>query len=155
MVGWDEILEGGLAKGATVMSWRGTEGGIAAARAGHDVVMTPHQHCYLDYRQADAGEPPAIPDGVTPLETTYAFEPMPAELTADQARHILGVQGNVWTEYLPDMPSVEYMIWPRAAAISELGWSPADVEDFDSFRRRARVNQSRLGVRGSRFRTVV
>ena len=154
LIGWDEILEGGLAPGATVMSWRGIDGGIAAARAEHDVVMTPHSHCYLDYLQAQSGEPMAIGRRVTRLETTYGYEPVPSELTPEQARHVLGVQGNIWTEYMPDMRHVEYMAWPRAAAIAEIGWSPAEAKDFGDFRRRAKANEARLAGRGSSFRPV-
>jgi hexosaminidase len=154
LIGWDEILEGGLAPGATVMSWRGTEGGIAAARAGHDVVMTPHEHCYLDYRQAESGEPVAIGRRVTLLETTYAYEPVPSELTREQARHILGVQGNIWTEYMPDMQHVEYMTWPRAAAIAEVGWSQAGAKNFADFRRRVKANEARFASLGSAFRPI-
>ncbi len=153
LVGWDEILDAGdLPADATVMSWRGTEGGLAAARAGHDVVMTPHPYCYLDYRQAADGEPPAIADGLTPLSKTYGYEPVSPELTADPARHIIGVQGNVWTEYMPDMRHVEYMVWPRAAAIAEIGWSPAEGRDLEGFIDRVRANQVRLTRRASAFR---
>jgi hexosaminidase len=154
LLGWDEILEGGLPPGATVMSWRGTEGGIAAARAGHDVVMTPNQFCYLDYRQASEGEPTAIAHGLLPLEKTYSYDPIPTELNAEQAKHILGLQGNVWTEYMPDMKHVEYMIWPRAAAIAEIGWSGAANKIFEDFRRRAQANEVRLAARGSSFRKI-
>ena len=154
LIGWDEILEGGLAPGATVMSWRGTEGGIAAARAGRDVVMSPHTHCYLDYAQATEGEPVGIPDGLTSLEKTYSFDPVPAALTAEQAEHILGVQGNLWTEYVADMEHAEYMIWPRAAAIAELGWSSPEGRDFANFRRRAQANEARLARRGVAYRPV-
>ena len=152
LIGWDEILEGGLPPRATVMSWRGTEGGIAAARLGHDVVMTPHTHCYLDYKQAADGEPVAIPHGLTPLEKTYSYEPIPPELTPEQADHVLGVQGNLWTEYVPDIGHAEYMLWPRAAAVAEIGWSPADSKNFDEFARRVRSNEDRLRGRGVRYR---
>jgi hexosaminidase len=155
LVGWDEVLDAGeLPAGTTVMSWRGTEGGVAAARAGHDAVMTPHTHCYLDYRQAAEGEPYAIGDDVTPLAKTYGYEPVPPELTPEQARHIVGVQGNVWTEYMPDMRHVEYMVWPRAAAIAEVGWSPAGPRNADDFTRRARADQARLADLGSAFRPI-
>lgn len=153
LIGWDEILEGGLAPGATVMSWRGTAGGITAAQAGRDVVMSPRQPCYLDYRQAEHGEPYAIGQSINTLADAYAFEPIPPELTADEARHVLGLQGNVWTEYMPNMGHVEYMVWPRAAALAEVGWSRAP-KDFADFRRRATANQSRLAARGVRFRPI-
>ena len=154
LIGWDEILEGGLAPGATVMSWRGTTGGIAAAKAGRDVVMSPRTPCYLDYRQAATGEPKAIGEVINSLEHVYAFDPIPAELNADQAKHILGLQGNVWTEYMPDMRHVEYMIWPRAAAIAETGWSPAEWKRFEEFASRVKKNEHRLAARGSNYRAI-
>ena len=125
LVGWDEILDGGLAPGATVMSWRGWEGGIAAANLGHDVVMSPTTHCYFDYAQAKgAGEPECI-GGFIPLETVYAFEPVPAAVPADHAHHILGAQGNIWGEFLFEPRDVEYFAFPRAVALAEVVWSPA------------------------------
>jgi hexosaminidase len=133
LVGWDEILEGGLAPGATVMSWRGTEGGVRAAQMNHDVVMSPTTHCYLDYKQTpDEDEPGAwfAPD--LSLETVYSYEPTPAELTEEQAAHVLGVQGNVWTEKMPTFKHVEYMVFPRLCALSEVAWSgpERDYKDF-------------------------
>lgn len=145
LIGWDEILEGGLAPGATVMSWRGTQGGIAAAKANHDVVMSPTSHLYLDFYQAKdrKGEPHAI-GGFLPLETVYAFEPVPAELTPDQAKHILGAQGNLWSEYIRDFKHTEYMAFPRACALSEVVWSPRETRDFADFRRRLDAHLPRL-----------
>src|SRR5690606_2114966 len=122
LIGWDEILEGGLAPEATVMSWRGISGGIDAARQGHDVIMTPTSHLYLDYYQGDARFEPLAIGGLVPLEQVYAFEPVPEVLSADEARHILGAQGNVWTEYLKTPQAVEYMAWPRALALAEVTW---------------------------------
>jgi hexosaminidase len=140
LIGWDEILEGGLAPGATVMSWRGTQGGIDAAKAGHDVVMTPNSHCYLDYYQSDApGEPLAI-GGLLPLEMVYAYEPIPTELNADEAKHILGVQGNVWTEYMPSPEQVLYMALPRMQAIAEVGWTLPSNKNLKSFTDRLQVS---------------
>ena len=117
LIGWDEILEGGLASNATVMSWRGEEGGIAAARAGHDVVMSPHQYTYLDYYQSwkVRSEPLAI-GGLLPLKKVYNYEPIPHALSAEEAKHVLGAQGQVWTEYIPTPKAAEYMIFPRACA---------------------------------------
>ncbi|HJS48279.1 MAG TPA: beta-N-acetylhexosaminidase, partial [Gemmatimonadales bacterium] len=133
LIGWDEILEGGLPPGATVMSWRGTAGGIEAARQGHDVVMTPTSHLYLDYYQGDpAGEPLAI-GGNLPLEKVYGFEPVPVELDSAEARHVLGAQGNVWTEYLKTPAAVEYMAWPRALALAEITWSPRERRAWPGF----------------------
>lgn len=133
IIGWDEILEGGLAPNATVMSWRGIKGGIAAAKEGHKVIMTPTSHCYLDYYQSDAdGEPLAI-GGFLPLEKVYNYEPVPDELTAEEARFILGAQGNVWTEYMPTEAQVEYMAFPRALAIAELTWTPREQKNYADF----------------------
>jgi hexosaminidase len=133
LVGWDEILEGGLAPGATVMSWRGIDGGIAAARAGHDVVMTPTSHLYFDYYQGDARYEPLAGGGMVTLERVYGFEPVPASLTRAQARHILGAQGNVWTEYMRAGAHVEYMAVPRMLALAEVVWSPREARDWDGF----------------------
>ncbi|HXH60654.1 MAG TPA: beta-N-acetylhexosaminidase [Fimbriimonadaceae bacterium] len=133
LVGWDEILQGGIADNATVMSWRGVNGGIAAARSGHDAVMTPNGYCYLDYYQSkQQGEPEAI-GGLIDLAKAYSYEPVPAALSPDEAKHILGVQGNVWTEYIADVQQMEYMAWPRGAAIAEIGWTPPDLKDFNDF----------------------
>ena len=133
-IGWDEILEGGLAEGATVMSWRGESGGIAAAKQHHDVVMTPNSYLYFDYYQSldKANEPLAI-GGYLPLETVYSYEPMPKELTADEARHIIGVQANIWTEYMPTFKQMQYMALPRMAALSEVQWSQPALKDYNSF----------------------
>lgn len=133
MIGWDEILEGGLAPEATVMSWRGVEGGIAAAKMGHDVIMTPNKYCYFDYYQADPeSEPPAI-GGMITLRTVYSFDPVPEELTSAEAKHILGAQGNLWTEYIPTPSQAEYMALPRMAALAEVTWSPKKVRDWNDF----------------------
>ena len=136
LVGWDEILEGGLAPGATVMSWRGTAGGIDAARQGRDVIMTPTSPLYLDYYQGDPRFEPLAIGGLNTLEQVYAFEPVPDALTPAQARRILGAQGNVWTEYLKTPAAVEYMAYPRAIALAEVTWSARDRRDWDSFARR-------------------
>lgn len=133
MIGWDEILEGGLAPEATVMSWRGMEGGITAARMNHDVVMTPGSHCYFDYYQGKPDyEPPAI-GGYTALSKVYGFEPVPDSLRAEQAGRILGAQANIWTEFIPDPAQVEYMALPRMAALAEVLWSPKEMRDWDRF----------------------
>jgi hexosaminidase len=136
MIGWDEILEGGLAPNATVMSWRGTLGGIEAAKSGHNVIMTPTSYAYFDYYQSeDPGEPLAI-GGYLPLEKVYAFNPVPDELNQDEASYILGAQGNVWTEYMKTQEQVEYMIFPRMLAMSEVVWTgPSEniAEDYPDF----------------------
>ena len=136
-IGWDEILEGGLAEGATVMSWRGESGGIAAAKQHHDVVMTPNSYLYFDYYQSldKANEPLAI-GGYLPLETVYSYEPMPKELTADETRHIIGVQANIWTEYMPTFKQMQYMALPRLAALSEVQWSQPALKDYTNFTNR-------------------
>lgn len=144
LIGWDEILEGGLAPNATVMSWRGAQGGIDAATAGHDVVMSPNTHCYLDYYQSEdhSNEPPAIGRFIS-LEKAYSFDPVEG-VPADKAHHIIGGQGNVWTEYMPTAEIVEYMTYPRAAALAEAVWSPPGVRDFGDFSRRLQTHLQRL-----------
>ncbi|MDH4472441.1 MAG: family 20 glycosylhydrolase [Fluviicola sp.] len=132
LMGWDEILEGGLAENAQVMSWRGTEGGIAAAKMHHPVVMTPGSHCYFDhYQSTNPSEPLAI-GGYTPLEKVYAFEPIPEGLKVDEQTYILGAQANIWTEYLPDMKSVQYNTFPRLVAMSQVLWT-VDKPQYSSF----------------------
>jgi len=153
LIGWDEILEGGLAPNAAVMSWRGTKGGIAAASTGHDVVMSPTSHCYFDYYQSKdtEAEPPAI-GGFLPLEKVYSFNPIPDTLTPDQAKHILGAQGNVWTEYIPSAEQAEYMAFPRASALAEVVWSPFEHQDYDDFIGRLERLLKRLTILEVNFR---
>ena len=136
LIGWDEILEGGLAPEATVMSWRGSAGGIAAAREGHDVIMSPGSHLYFDGYQGDPKFEPLAFGGPLPLSRVYEFEPVPDSLTPDQAKHILGAQANVWTEYMKTPSHVEYMAWPRALALSEVLWSPRASRSWTSFNAR-------------------
>jgi len=133
LIGWDEILEGGLAPEATVMSWRGTVGGIEAAKQGHDVIMTPWSDVYFDYYQGDPTFEPLAIGGFLPLEQVYGFEPVPDELTPTEARHVLGAQGNVWTEYMKTTDYVEYMVFPRLLALSEVVWSPRSARNWDHF----------------------
>lgn len=153
MVGWDEILEGGLAPGAVVISWRGESGGIAAAEAGHDVVMAPEEFTYLDWAQsADPGEPVAIhPGRVTDLAEVYGYEPVPAELPAGARRHVLGAQAQLWTEYVPDPTHAEYMYFPRLCAFAEVVWSegPRDVRELEP---RLREHLKRLDALGVNYR---
>lgn len=151
LIGWDEILEGGLAPNATVMSWRGTVGGVEAAKSGHDVVMSPTSHCYFDYYQGKYNEPKAI-GGFLPLETVYGYEPVPQELTAEEAKHILGAQANVWTEYMPNSEQVEYMLMPRLCALAELVWSEKGKRDFADFQRRLVPHYDRLAAADVNFR---
>jgi hexosaminidase len=151
LIGWDEILEGGLAPEATVMSWRGTTGGIAAAKQKHDVIMTPNKFVYLDYYQCDPqGEPLAI-GGYLPLEKVYSYNPMPEELTSEEQKHILGVQGNVWTEYISTPEHMEYMAFPRAFAIAEIGWTPERLRDFEDFLSRLAVLIERYNALGLNY----
>lgn len=153
LIGWDEILEGGLAPKASVMSWRGMEGGIAAAKKGHDVVMSPTSHCYFDYRQSAAlGEKGPIWSAVVNTEKVYTFEPMPDALSAAHRRHVLGAQGNVWTEWLKTPEDVEYMAFPRACALSEVVWSAKVGRDWAEFRNRLDVHLKRLKSMGVSYR---
>jgi len=136
LIGWDEILEGGLAPRATVMSWRGIEGGIEAAQHGHDVIMTPTSHCYFDYYQGEPDFELKAIGGYTSLKKVYSFNPVPKVLSADEREHILGAQGNVWTEYIPGPDQVEYMTIPRMAALAEVVWSPQNEREWSDFLRR-------------------
>ncbi|NBB22027.1 family 20 glycosylhydrolase [Runella sp. CRIBMP] len=144
MIGWDEILEGGLSPNATVMSWQGIEGGVAAAKQRHDAIMTPGNFCYLDHYQADAKTQPIAIGGFTPLEESYLYEPTPSNLTPDEVKHIIGVQGNVWTEYMPTSEYVEYMTFPRACALAEVGWTAKNGKNIDDFKKRLDVHKKRL-----------
>ncbi len=135
LLGWDEILEGGIAPDATVMSWRGTQGGIKALKAGHKTIMTPVEFCYFDYYQdAPASQPEAF-GGYLPLEKVYAYDPLPIGLTDQQANLLLGVQGNVWTEHMPTYEHTEYMIYPRLLAMAEIGWTKPQAKDYARFKR--------------------
>ena len=143
IIGWDEILQGGLAPNAKVMSWLGEEGGIQAARQHHEVVMAPHQKYYLDYWQADPDSEPLAMGGPTTLKTMYEYEPVPEVLTPEEARYIIGVEGCVWTEYMDSPERVEYMAWPRMCAIAETGWTQTG-KDWDGFTRRLETHLGRL-----------
>ena len=137
IIGWDEIIEGGLSPTATVMSWRGEEGGIKAVKAGNQAIMTPGKYCYLDaFQDAPNSQPMAI-GGYLTLEKVYSFDPVPESLYAKEAELILGVQGNVWTEHIPTPEHYEYMIYPRILALAEIGWSPSEVKKWDNFHTRA------------------
>jgi hexosaminidase len=151
LMGWSEILEGGLAQNAAVMDWIG--GGVEAASAGHDVVMTPTTHCYFDYYQArnQAGEPRAI-GGFLPLDKVYSLEPMPAELDARFQSHVLGAQGNLWTEYVPSFKHAQYMIFPRLCALAEVTWSAKDARNYADFARRLGPHLERLDQLGVNYR---
>lgn len=151
LIGWDEILEGGLAPNATVMSWRGIEGGVAAAKAGHDVIMTPGSHCYLDFYQSDPETEPLAIGGMLTLEKVYQYEPIPEALTAEEAKYILGAQANVWSEYIKTPEQMEYMAYPRACALAEVVWSPKSQRAWPDFARRMRAHFQRLDALGVHY----
>lgn len=154
LIGWDEILEGGLSPGATVMSWRGVQGGISAAKMGHDVVMSPKTHCYLDYNQSKMpGEPEGIGQCI-PLPLVYSYEPVPRELTAEESRRILGVQGNLWAEYFFEPKDLEYFAFPRACALAEVAWTPAKLKNFPDFVGRLEKHGERLKALGINSRIL-
>ena len=151
MIGWDEILEGGLAPNAAVMSWRGIEGGIAAAQQNHDVVMSPTSFCYFDYYQSDESTEPLAIGGFLPMEKVYEFEPIPGGLSPEQAKHILGAQGNVWSEKMETEGDVEVRVFPRMCALAEGLWSPLDVRDWENFKERLRGHARRLDALDVRY----
>lgn len=145
LIGWDEILEGGLAPEATVMSWRGIKGGIEAAKQKHDVVMSPTSHMYLDYYQSkDKENEPLAIGGFLPLEKVYSYEPVPEELNADESKYILGVQTNLWTEYVPTTKKAEYMLLPRLQAEAEVAWTKKELKDINDFKSRLNSDYKRL-----------
>ena len=151
LLGWDEILEGGLASGATVMSWRGEDGGISAAKLGHEVVMTPGTPCYFDHYQAGPeGEPLAI-GGFNSVKMVYDYEPVPKALDSTLSHFVLGAQGNVWTEFIPTVDHLEYMVLPRMPALAETLWTPAENKDWDGFKERLGTHLKRYGQKGYNF----
>ena len=156
LIGWDEILEGGLAPGAAVMSWRGIEHGITAAEAGHDVVMAPGSHTYLDHCQSpDFQNEPLSIGGCLTLEAVYEFNPIPPALSPEKTHHILGLQGQIWSEYMPTPTHVEYMAFPRLCALAEVGWSSSDKKDYPDFHRRLQTHLQRLNVLGIHYRPLL
>lgn len=152
MIGWDEILEGGLAPNATVMSWRGMRGGIEAAKSKHDVIMTPTTHVYFDYGQGDPAYEPLNIGSYVPLSKVYSFEPVPPELTPDEAKYVIGGQANIWTEYMKTPQHIEYMAFPRMLALSEVLWSKKEDRDFADFQRRLNSILLRLDKQGVNYR---
>lgn len=144
IIGWDEILEGGIAPNATIMSWRGTSGGVEAAKQKHNVIMAPTTYCYLDYYQAPPANEPLAIGGYLPLEKVYSFDPIPSELTEEQQKYIIGVQGNIWTEYIPTASQAEYMLFPRLTALAEIGWTPKGPKNFEDFAMRLKTHFKRL-----------
>ena len=148
LLGWDEILEGGLAKTATVMSWRGMKGGIESAKAGHDVIMCPTSHCYFDYYQANPETSPAAFGGYTTLKKVYSFNPIPNELSDPEKKRILGGQGNLWTEYVQTPKRAQYRVLPRMSALSEVLWSGPGSNTYDDFYHRLNSLEDRFDVLG-------
>ena len=146
IIGWDEILEGGLAPNATVMSWRGTKGAVEAAKQQHNVILTPGSHCYFDHYQSDSENEPLAIGGFLPLEKVYSFNPIPEELTKEESKYVLGAQGNVWTEYMQTAEKVEYMVFPRAIALAEVVWSSKKNKNYKNFVDRLESFQKRLEV---------
>jgi hexosaminidase len=151
IIGWDEILEGGLAPNATVMSWRGTQGGIEAAKQKHNVVMSPGAFCYLDKYQGEPTQEPLAIGGFLPIEKVYSYEITPGELSAEEQKYILGVQGNVWTEYITSPEQAEYMTYPRAVALAEIGWMPAGPRNFEDFAQRLKTHLKRMDYWGVNY----
>jgi len=153
LIGWDEILEGGLAPGAAVMSWRGYRGGIAAAKEGHDVVMAPTTYTYFDFYQTrDIRREPLAIGGFLPIDSVYVFEPLPPELSPEEARHVLGAQAQHWTEYMPTSRQVEFMAFPRLGALAEAVWTPIERKNLGDFKARLPSYLSRLGSYGVNYR---
>lgn len=151
LVGWDEILEGGLAPDATVMSWRGVKGGLEAAEQGHDVVMTPGSHCYFDHYQGPQNEEPLAIGGFSPLNKVYQFDPIVDGMTEEEAAHVLGGQANLWAEYIPTPEHSQYMIYPRLAALAEAVWSPKEQRDWDDFSHRVQAQFERYSNQGVNY----
>ncbi|MGZ4056075.1 MAG: beta-N-acetylhexosaminidase [Bacteroidia bacterium] len=152
IIGWDEILEGGLAPNAAVMSWRGTEGGIAAAKQKHAVVMSPGKPCYFDhYQSKDKTKEPLAIGGFNPLDSVYAYNPTPKALLADEAQYIMGAQGNVWTEYITDFSKVQYMSMPRMAALSEALWTNPEKKNYKDFIVRLKIHSKTLDKMGVNY----
>jgi len=151
IIGWDEILEGGLAPEATVMSWRGIQGGITAAREKHDVIMTPVNYVYLNLYQSEPEGQPIAFEGYLPLERVYSYNPMPEELKPDEQKYILGLQGNLWTEYISTPEILEYMAYPRMFALAETGWTPDRKKDFEDFLARLEIMKKRYNATGINY----
>ncbi|MGX7667440.1 glycoside hydrolase family 20 protein [Flavobacterium pedocola] len=155
IIGWDEILEGGLAPNAAVMSWRGTEGGIAAAKQKHYVVMSPGSHCYFDHYQGEPKNEPLAFGGYTTVEKVYSFQPTPKELFVEEAKYILGAQGNLWTEYINTQEHVEYMIMPRMAALAEVTWGTSQPEKYNDFQNRLMQHFSVYDKKGIHYSRAI
>jgi hexosaminidase len=155
LVGWDEILEGGLAPNAIVHSWRGMDGGIEAANAGHEVIMSPTTHVYFDYYQSkDKDNEPLAIGGHLPLSKVYKFEPVPDNIDSDKRHLILGGQANLWTEYIPTIEKAEYMLLPRMCALAEAVWSPRSKKDYNGFIKRLGDHLKRLDRKNLNYRKL-
>lgn len=150
LMGWDEILEGGLAPNAMVMSWRGEQGGIAAAKEKHNVIMTPGNPVYFDHTQSKQEDSVTI-GGYNPIEKVYAYEPVPKELSAEESKYVLGAQANLWTEYIGNPQKIEYMLFPRISALSEVLWSPKDKKNWDDFVKRMKTQVKRYDLMGINY----
>lgn len=155
LIGWDEILEGGLAPNAMVMSWRGEAGGIEAAKQGHDVIMTPNSHMYIDHYQGKPSLEPLAIGGYLTLERVYSYDPLPAALTAEEAKHVQGVQANLWTEYIESPEKAEYMLMPRLSALSEVAWTAPAQKNWDDFKQRMERQYQRYDMQGFNYATSV
>ncbi len=153
LIGWSEIREGGLAPSAALMDWIG--GGAESAASGHDVVMSPTKFCYFDHYQSTnrVAEPKAI-GGFLPLQQVYQFDPMPQNLAPELQAHVLGGQANLWTEYVPNLRQVEYMMFPRLGALSEVDWSPKEMRNWDDFKVRTALNEKRLDAMNVNYRPL-
>lgn len=151
IIGWDEILEGGVSKNATIMSWRGENGAIAAARQGNNAIMTPTDYCYFDYYQADPKTEPEAIGGYVPLEKVYSFEPIPNSLNAEEQKFIMGAQCNLWSEFLYNADKVEYMLLPRLCALSETVWSPKEKKEWNHFKLKIIEHKKRLNALGYKY----
>jgi hexosaminidase len=154
LLGWDEILEGGLSPNAMVMSWRGVKGGVEAAKQKHDVVMSPNSFFYLDYYQGDSKTEPLAIGGNLPLSKSYSFEPDLPELTEEETKHVVGIQANVWTEYISNIKYAEYMTYPRALALSEIAWSPKAPKDYSAFKRKLTAHLPHMDARKINYAKV-
>jgi hexosaminidase len=155
IIGWDEILEGGLAPNATLMSWRGEEGGIAAAQQKHNVIMTPGKWVYLDYYQDTSKTEPMAIIGYTPVSKVYNYEPVPPQLSTEESKYVIGSQCNVWSEYMKTPGHVEYMVYPRAAAMAEVLWSQKENKNYDDFVKRMKVHGKRLRAMNVNYATHI
>jgi hexosaminidase len=154
LIGWDEILEGGLGQDATVMAWRSVDKGIEAAELGNDVIMAPTAFTYLDYYQGKPKEEPQGIGGNLPLSKVYSFDPLPKKLDAAALAHILGTQGQLWSEYIPNPDHLEYMAFPRACALAEVAWTPQAQREFKDFSERLKVHLERLDKMGVKYRPL-